>query len=104
MTRGARRPLVPGIIARSQAGSALEAGDLSAAQASLKGDWAAADTISRLSVSAAQKTAADTWVTSAPVLAGAGSIGEAKAAYVKSVSALESWCKLTGYDKVVQGL
>ena len=70
----------------------------------LDGDWAAADTISRLSVSAAQKTAADTWVTSAPVLAGAGSIGEAKAAYVKSVSALESWCKLTGYDKVVQGL
>ena len=79
-------------------------GDLAGAKAVLVGDWAAADTIQRLSVSDRQKKAAGSFVNAVPTLTGASSLTEAKAAFVSTAGALESWCKLTGYDSVVAGL
>lgn len=87
-----------------KAGGALEEGDLAGAKAVLVGDWAAADTIQRLSVSDRQKKAAGSFVNAVPTLTGASSLTEAKAAFVSTAGALESWCKLTGYDSVVAGL
>eukprot|EP00887_Chlorella_sp_A99_P008035 scaffold12.g8035.t1 len=111
-SRGQEKELVPvqrAINGLAAVGSALEAGDVSAASsalsaAGLPGLRAAADA---LAFNDAARRSASALAGSLDALEGAargGALADAKRGYVASVAALQQWAAATGVDKSVKGL